>query len=282
MSIRLWIAGAVVALLGCLALPMAATAQQQVVAPLPNAGPANAGPPANVAENGYVLGPDDVIEVEVLGRGDFRVRGRIAADGKMQLPFLGEVVAANKTAKQFGAEIAEALTRGGYYQNPVMRVEVVGFASRYAVVLGAVGSPGLVPINRSYRLSEIMARVGGVRGDATDYIILRSENGPERRIMVRDMAVGDETQDPVVSPGDKIYVPIAETFYISGQVRAPGTYPMTSDMTFRQAIAKGGGLNEMGSDKKLKVTRGGKELNRVQLDTKVLPGDIIVVGERLF
>jgi polysaccharide biosynthesis/export protein len=38
------------------------------------------------AVESYVLGPEDIIEVSVLGRSDFTTRAKIAADGAIQLP----------------------------------------------------------------------------------------------------------------------------------------------------------------------------------------------------
>ena len=92
---------------------------------------------------------------------------------------------------------------------------------------------------------------------------------------------GDPSSDPLVKPGDKIFAPQAEMFYISGEVKAPGTYPMKSDMTIAQAIARGGGLTDSGSDKKVKVRRGDKVV-KLNAEAKVEPGDILTVGERLF
>jgi polysaccharide export outer membrane protein len=84
--------------------------------------------------------------------------------------------------------------------------------------------------------------------------------------------------------GDKIYVPAvtSEIFYISGQVRAPGPFPVSKDLTVREAIAKGGGLTEMGSEKKVKIYRKNVAVKGVKLDTKIEAGDIVEVGERLF
>lgn len=264
-----------------MAFSTAASAQ-----PAPAAVPGT--PPAPVAVQGitpdqsYVLGADDVVELEVLGRSDFRTRARVGADGKILVPYLGAVEASNRTVSALAEELSKALEAGGYFMKPVLRAEVVSFASRYVTVLGAVSGPGLIPMNRPYRVSEIIARVGGIRADGADYVIIRPENGAEKRIYMKAMATGGADQDPFVAPGDKIYVPPAEVFYISGQVRGPGTMPISSDMTFAMAIAKAGGLTDLGSDKRLKVTRGGKKLDRVDLNAKVEPGDIIDVGERLF
>jgi polysaccharide export outer membrane protein len=221
------------------------------------------------------------VEVGLLGRSDFGGRARVQADGTIQLPFIGKVPAADRTTSELSDTVRKALQAGGYFADPVVTVEVVGYASRYVTVLGSVGAPGLIPINRPYRLSEILARVGGPRDGAADYIIVRSTDGAEKRYAIRDLSMGGADQDPRVQAGDKIFVPVAETFYIYGQVNSPGQYTLTSDMTVRMAIAKGGGLTESGSDKKVDVTRGGKK-TKIAIGDKLQPGDVLFVGERLF
>ncbi len=233
------------------------------------------------ASGGYVLGRDDVVEVGLLGRTDFGGRSRVQADGTIQLPMIGKVAAADLTTSALSDSVRKALQAGGYFADPVVTVEVVGYASRYVIVLGAVGSPGLVPMNRPYRVSEILARVGGVRDGAADYIVVRSEKGDERRLQIRDLATGGSDMDPQVAPGDKIYAPAAENFYVYGQVNSPGGYTLQSDMTIRMAIAKSGGLTDSGTDKKVEVTRDGKK-TKVDLAEKVRPGDVLFIGERLF
>lgn len=273
----------------CLALfaPAWASAQAPAAVPAPAIAPAPAAAPpgatpaaAGTTEQGYILGPEDVVEYEVIGTND-KSRARIYADGTFQTNFGGRIKATGLTTRELGGEIAKALKAGGYYSEPVVNVEVVGYASRYVTVLGAINQPGLVPINRTYHLSEILARVGGVRPDAADYVIIRSESGGEKKYQVDKLAAGDPGQDPTVSPGDKIFSPPAELFYIYGQVNSPGSYPLKTGMTVAQAIAKGGGLTESGSDKKVKVRRGGKSV-KLSADGQVEPGDVLTVSERLF
>ena len=81
-----------------------------------------------------------------------------------------------------------------------------------------------------------------------DYIIVRSSNGTERTFAVKSLATGDDTADPYAQPGDKIFSPQADIFYIKGQVKAPGAYGISPDMTLVMALARGGGLTDQGSD----------------------------------
>jgi len=267
-----FIVGLSIALLASAPLAVQADAQTPAVASAaPTGGP----------DQSYILGPDDVVQVEVLGRDDFKIQARITQQGTIQLRYIGAVPAANRTTTQLAQDVTNALQAGGYFAHPVVSVDIISYASRYVTVLGQVDHPGLVPIDRNYRVSEVLAKVGGVAADGAVYVILRPMSGAERQLTVKDLATGDLNEDPYVSPGDKIYVPKAEVFYISGQVKAPGAYPIISDMTLLMAISKGGGVTDLGSTGKAKVTRGGKTIH-VKLDDKIEPGDVINIGERLF
>ena len=234
------------------------------------------------ASGGYILGRDDVISVGLLGRNDFGGRARVQVDGTIQLPLIGKIVAAEHTTSELAELIRKALQTGGYYADPIVNIEVVSFASRYVTVLGAFGSSGLIPMNRPYRLSELLARVGGVREGAADYIIVRSLDGQEKHYSIRELATGDISQDPFVKAGDKLYAPTADLFYVYGQVKAPGVFPITGgELTLKMALVRAGGVTDQGSDKKAEVTRGGKTIT-MDPTAKILPGDVIFIKEKLF
>ncbi|HWY60337.1 MAG TPA: SLBB domain-containing protein [Rhizomicrobium sp.] len=253
-----------------------------------NAAPAGAAPVPRAAsasttpEQNYILGPEDVLQVDALGRTDFSTKAKIGSDGTIQLPFLGTVSASNRSTAQLRDEITRALQTGGFLAKPIVQVEVISYASRYVTVLGSVTSPGLIPVDRPYRLSEIMARVGGVREGGADYIIVRSANGTERTLDIKTLATGDDAADPYAQPGDKIFSPRADIFYIKGQVKAPGNYPISSDMTLVMALARGGGLTDQGSDSHIKIIRKNATITPRDLNVKVEPDDVIDVGEGWF
>lgn len=275
-----------------LAVPAAAFAQARPVSPGVASPPAQttaptiasvpAGQPVDAS---YQLGVGDAIEINLVGRSEFNQRARISADGTILLPMIGIVHATGRTVSELADDIRQALIKGQFYSDPVIRAEVVGISSRYATVLGAVGAPGLFPLDRNYHLSEVLAKVGGRTGMGADYILVtHSEGGPSQRYYISKLAAGGPDQDPVVKTGDKIFIPNAdaEVIYVSGQVNKPGTYPLTEGMTIRMALAQSGGVTENGSENKFKVTRDGKPLKSAKLDDPLKVGDIISFGERLF
>ena len=79
-------------------------------------------------------------------------------------------------------------------------------------------------------------------------------------------------------------VPFREV-YITGMVRKPGTFVLDPGMTVQQAIALAGGLNERGSDRRLRVRRlvNGKLTDlSVTLVDQVRPGDTLTIASRFF
>lgn len=255
----------------------AAPAPAQTV---PQATDATQGVPA-VAPAGYRIGADDVIEVDVLGQSDFKTRARVSSDGTVTLPYLGSVPVAGETSISLADKLAAQLRAGGYYAKPIVSVQIVGFVSNYIVVLGEVGAAGLQPIDRGYRVSEILARAGGLKPSAAETIILTHADGTAEHLDYKKLASGGPGDDPVVKAGDKLFVPQVEQFYIYGQVNAPGVYPLRADMTLRRALAQGSGLTPSGSTNRVKVYRDGVE-QKMKLDDILKPGDVVVVGERVF
>lgn len=231
--------------------------------------------------DGYVLGPGDVLELGVLGREETKSRVQVQVDGTVELPLIGNIVAANKTVLQLREDVRAKLKSGGYFTNPAVNVSVVTYASRYVVVLGEVGSPGIVPIDRAYRISEILARVGGAKDSGADTLTITRQSGEEIKLSLKNIAIGSGEADPLVNAGDKIFLPAAPIFYVYGQVNSPGNYRIDPDMTVRMALARSGGLTTLGSAKKVKVTRDGSEI-RLTLDDKIRDKDVIVVGQRFF
>ncbi len=233
-------------------------------------------------QDGYVVGIADVLDVSMVGSEEFRGRVTVQQDGTIQLPYVGTLRAQDKTLLDLGREIAAALTKGGYYVDPAIQVTVSQITARYVTVLGEVSNPGLIPVDRAYRASEMIARVGGLKPSGAETFYLRRDGGPEIPLTMEAIARGGDQADPFVNPGDKIFVPEAPTFYIYGQVNSPGTYPIQNNMSLRMALARGGGLTSLGSDRRVTVVRKGEELKKYSLSDPIADDDVIVVGERFF
>jgi polysaccharide export outer membrane protein len=227
----------------------------------------------------YILGPDDVIDVQVYGQFDQPIRLRVRDDGTVALPLIGSVAVAGKTPGQFAEDVRQAYIKGGYFTKTVVNVEVVTYLSRSVTVLGAVRNPGVVALVRPTTLSHIVAQTGGQIENA-NAAILRRADGTEKTFVVSQIA--GTAADPVLVPGDVVIVPPSQRYFVYGQARSPGAFPLETGMTVRQALASAGGQNDSGTQKELRLYRAGVETAVKELDQPIMSGDVLYVRERVF
>jgi polysaccharide export outer membrane protein len=275
-------AGAAAAMLSCAGI---AGAQPVAPAPVVAAAAAKAAAPVGASDASYALGAGDVIDVTLVGRSDYTAHAKVQADGTVLLPLIGAERAVGSTPAQLADSVRAALQKGGFFPDPEVHVEVAQVSSRYVTVLGFVPTPGLIALDRDYRLSELIARVGGRGNGGADYVQVTHHDGTSQRYSLAELATAGGDKDPLVLAGDKIYVPAAENevFYLTGQVKSPGAYAASADLTLRMALARAGGVTDNGSEKRVKIVRRGEPVKDVKIDvTKVEAGDVISVGERLF
>lgn len=74
-------------------------------------------------------------------------------------------------------------------------------------------------------------------------------------------------------------------FYILGEVNTPGRYPFVNGTTVLNAVAMGAGFTYRADKGDIKIRRqAGDHLEelRGKLDSPVMPGDVIEIGERFF
>ena len=91
--------------------------------------------------------------------------------------------------------------------------------------------------------------------------------------------------DYLLNPKVNVQVLNYRPFYILGEVKEPQSYPYVDGMTYRNAVAIAGGFTYRAKEDHVIVIRmkdPKKQEIRLDMDEKVMPGDIIHVEERFF
>lgn len=89
----------------------------------------------------------------------------------------------------------------------------------------------------------------------------------------------------LLNPQVTVSVDEYRNFYVNGMVEKPGGYPFSPGLTVRKAITLAGGFKERASREKINIIRDDdpKQIPRkVDLNTTVLPGDIVTIEESFF
>ena len=138
----------------------------------------------------------------------------------------------------------------------------------------------------------------GFSSDAGSYVIIfhrrpGSGDGPvnpddanteQVHVSRKDLEFG-RVQTLRLLDGDTIYVPKADTFFISGEVHAPGSYKIDGDLNVLQALSVAGGATDRAAQNRIEFQRtvDGKTVKvKATLTDLVKPGDTIIVPRRFF
>ena len=251
---------------------------------------------AQVSDKAYIIGPEDVLEIQVWERKDLNQTVFVRPDGRTSLPLVGEIMVAGKTVQELQDHLAQVYDKTS--QNAVVTVIVREIKSRPVYFVGGFGRPGPMQLTRELSLMQAISIVGGVApgGDAEKGYILRGD----KRIAVdfyKLFQKGDLTQNTQLEPGDTVVVPIADMVFVQGEVRAPSPIKYTTDLTVLKAITQAGGLTPLAAAGRVDLLRGrtGEKKERIRIDVdKIIkspeenpdvglkPEDIIYVPQRLF
>lgn len=91
----------------------------------------------------------------------------------------------------------------------------------------------ITTVNSSQGTTSTTAAPAPVMPDEQDYDLITANIG--------GMLRGRLDSNIMIQPGDVVYVPPADVFYIAGDVKAPGQFPLRQGITLRQAISLAGG-----------------------------------------
>jgi polysaccharide biosynthesis/export protein VpsN len=111
-------------------------------------------------------------------------------------------------------------------------------------------------------------------------VVVKGLTIDEVELKITKLYLGDYLKKPDVSVAIVEY----RQFYVNGEVDKPGGYSYREGMTIQRAISLAGGFTERASRSKIRLMRENNPNNviNVDLNTPVLPGDVITVEESFF
>jgi len=161
-------------------------------------------------QGGFVLGPEDVLEISVWKDETLTKQVVIRPDGKISFPLIGEIQAAGRTVEDLRKEIIEKLSE--FISDPVVTVMVIGINSYKIYVIGKVNKPGAYTVGRPVNVMQALSMAGGFSpfADLDNISILREQNGKQIRIKFnyKEVAKGKHLEENILlKRGDVIVVP---------------------------------------------------------------------------
>jgi polysaccharide biosynthesis/export protein len=135
------------------------------------------------ADEGFIIGPEDLLVVNVWKEPDVSRSIAVRSDGKITLPLIGEIEASGRTPTQLGHEISGKLQ--SYISEPEVTVIVQEIRSQRFNILGQVAKPGSYLLSNSVTVLDAIAVAGGFRDFAKKksiYVLRQSAEGGQMRL----------------------------------------------------------------------------------------------------
>lgn len=244
------------------------------------------------AAQDYIVGKGDVLTIKVYDNDELDTTVRVSGDGTITMPLLGQIAVGGMEVTSISNLIETRLDKD-YLVGPQVNVFIKEYRSKKVTILGQVEKPGLAELQGPTSLLELISKVGGLTKDAGNQAIIKRKTDNRQSgedVISIDLKklieLGDTSLNVPVRDGDSIYIAKAGVFYITGEVKKPASYKYEENPTLIKAITLAGGFTEKAARSRVRITRkiDGHEvvLEKVQMDTPVLPDDVIVIPESFF
>jgi polysaccharide export outer membrane protein len=236
------------------------------------------------------LGAGDQIYITVFGQPDMSAEVTVNDNLQVTLPLVGSLKVGALTPPMLERLIAKRLKEGEYLLNPEVSIQVRQVRSQVMSVLGEVQRPGRFVLAGKMTVLDALAMAGGMtpRADQTVVLIRRDaskiggSSSQEMNLSLKHLLDSRRAElNLELRNDDVLFVAQQKSFYIFGEVRKPGSYPMELDLNVMRVLALSGGVTERGSIKRIRIHRQGQDQKmteiRPSLSELIEGGDVVFV-----
>jgi polysaccharide biosynthesis/export protein len=191
----------------------------------------------------YVIGPGDVIEVQLFGKDNEQYSLVVSRDGRINFPEIGAVSVAGLKFTELRSDLEKRVAE--QMIGVKAAVSMGALRSIRVFVLGDVTRPGSYTVSSLSSMTNALFVSGGIQPIGSLRNVQLKRNGRViTRLDLYDLLLrGDTSDDARLQPGDVIFVPpIGPTAGVAGEVRRPAIYELRGEKTVRQLIEIAGGL----------------------------------------
>ncbi len=169
-----------------------------------------------VLDDKYKLSGGDKLSFQILEDRDPPKSLLIADSGELDVPYIGRVVAANKTCKQLAQELKVQLEKNYYYRaSVVLALDVANKVRGKVYIWGQVRNQGPIdiPSGENFTAGKAILRAGGFGDFAKKSAVklIRADESGKKQTFELDMEQilekGKTEKDMVLQPDDFIIVP---------------------------------------------------------------------------
>ena len=222
----------------------------------------------------YLLGPGDVVSVQLFGKEPATFSLVVNRDGAINFPLLGPITVAGMMFDDVRALLQERV--GEQMIGTTASVTLGELRSIRIFVLGEANRPGAYTVSSLSTIINALLASGGVKysGSLRNLQLKRDGNVVTTLDLYDVLLRGDTTADVRLKPGDVIFIPpVGTQVGLSGEVLRPAVYELTEEKALGDALELAGGLLNTAYPQAARLSRVSTYRERMQQDIDLrLPG----------
>jgi polysaccharide export outer membrane protein len=218
----------------------------------------------------YVVGPGDVIEVQLTGNVKGRYSLVVGRDGRLSFPDLGPIPVTGRRFEEVRNEL-EARVRDQMI-GTTASIGIGELRSIRVFVLGDAETPGSYTVSGLSTITNALFVSGGVKkiGSLRNIELKRSGRTVTRLDLYDLLLKGDTRADVRLLPGDVIFIPpIGATVGLGGEVRRPAIYELKDEVTAADLLRLGGGMMPTADPTIASLERVNDQRQRITVDVNL-------------
>lgn len=160
---------------------------------------------APVDPRSYKIGPEDILFIKVWREPELTGPVMVRPDGKISLPLIGELQAADQTPEGLGKIVTEALMKHMNRAEVFIAVQQVNSKKYY--ITGEVNRPGQFPLITQTTVLQAISAAGGLREFANKKKIVIVRGDKRLKFNYKEVIDGKNlSQNVMLESGDHIIV----------------------------------------------------------------------------
>jgi protein involved in polysaccharide export with SLBB domain len=218
----------------------------------------------------YVLGPGDVVSVQLFGNETGTYELPVNRDGSITFPRLGPVSVAGLTFQELKQLIRERVSEQMIGVNA--SVTLGELRSIRVFVMGEATRPGSYTVSSLSTITNALFASGGIRPIGSLRNIQLKRNGElVTTLDLYDLLLrGDTRADVRLQPGDVIFIPpVSPQVGVDGEVRRPGVYELRGPTSAGELVALAGGLTASAYPQAASLSRISDDQARIVQDVNL-------------
>lgn len=197
----------------------------------------------------YILGPGDILQVNIFGVQEFNTRAPVSAEGRISIQYVGQISVAGITVEAATQKIKNEISKVYSTVKSGQSNVSVSLDQIRTIRITVIGGkqPGNYSISSLATVYNALHLAGGPgkNGSYRNIELIRNNKVFRNIDIYRFLVNGDQSDNVGLKDNDVIRIPsYSNQVTLKGEVKRPGIFEMKNEETFSDLLTFASGFNE--------------------------------------